>query len=108
MPNIGWFELLILMVLAIVVVGPKDLPRLMRTLGQWTGKARAMAREFQDSFEEMGREADIEDLHKEFDDIKTQTISAVTEQPFQVADDASSEDGDQEEPPERDAGEGRP
>ena len=65
MPGIGWTELLVIVAIAIVVVGPKDLPILMRTLGRFVGKARAMAREFQDSFEEIARESELEELRKE-------------------------------------------
>ena len=53
--DIGGWELLFLMVIALIVVGPKELPQLMRMVGRWTGRARAMVREFQASFEEMAR-----------------------------------------------------
>lgn len=65
LPGVGWTELLILCALAIIVVGPKDLPRLMRGIGFWVGKARAMAREFQSSFEELARESELDELRKE-------------------------------------------
>ena len=65
MPGIGWTELLIVVAIAIVVVGPKDLPILMRTIGKFLDKARALAREFQDSFEEIARESELEELRKE-------------------------------------------
>ncbi len=52
----------IILVVALVVVGPKDLPRLARTLGQWVAKGRAMAREFQRHVDDMAREADLQDL----------------------------------------------
>jgi sec-independent protein translocase protein TatB len=65
MPGIGWTELLLVAAIAIVVVGPKDLPILMRTIGRFVGKARALAREFQDSFEEIAREAELEELRTE-------------------------------------------
>lgn len=89
MPDIGWFELLILMVLAIVVVGPRDLPRLMRTLGRWGAQARAMAREFQDSFEEMGRQIDFEETRKE--------IEAMTRRGLDPAPRSKVEDGEPED-----------
>lgn len=62
MPDIGWTELLLIAALAIIVVGPKDLPRLMREAGRWLNAARRAAREFQDGFEELAREAEIADL----------------------------------------------
>ena len=52
----------LILAVALVVVGPKDLPRLARTLGQWAAKGRAMAREFQRHIDDMAREADLEDL----------------------------------------------
>ena len=57
--DIGWSELLALVVIAIVFVGPKDLPRMMRTAGQYVAKVRAMAREFQTSFEDLARETQL-------------------------------------------------
>ncbi len=69
-PDIGWFELLVIASLAIIVVGPKDLPRLMRTLGQWMGKARAMAKEFQKSFDDIAREAELDELRQQVDALR--------------------------------------
>lgn len=69
-PDIGWIELLVIASLAIIVVGPKDLPRLMRTLGQWLGKARAMAREFQKSFDDIAREAELDELRQQVDALR--------------------------------------
>lgn len=68
--DIGWTELLFLGVLAILVVGPKDLPRMMRVLGRYMGKVRAMARDFQRSFDEMARESELEDLKKQVNQLK--------------------------------------
>ena len=63
--DIGWQELFIVGILAIIVVGPKDLPRALRTVTQWIRKARDLAREFQSGIDEVVREADIEDIRKE-------------------------------------------
>lgn len=68
--DIGWTELLFLGVLAILVVGPKDLPRMMRVVGRYVGKARAMAREFQRSFDDMAREAELEELKQQVTQLK--------------------------------------
>ena len=62
--EIGWTELVLIAVVAIVVIGPKDLPRVMRLIGQWTGKMKRMAREFQGQFNEALREAELEDVKK--------------------------------------------
>lgn len=62
--DIGWPEMAIIMLVAIIVIGPKDLPRLARTIGKWTGKARAMARDFQRSLDDMAREAELDDIKK--------------------------------------------
>jgi sec-independent protein translocase protein TatB len=69
MLDIGWSELLMIAVVAIIVVGPKDLPRALRTAGQWLGKARGMAREFQNSVDDMIRDSALEDLKKEAQEI---------------------------------------
>lgn len=69
--DIGWIELVVIAALAIIVVGPKDLPRMMRVVGHYVGQARAMAREFQRSFDEMARESELEDLKKEMAELRS-------------------------------------
>ena len=66
----SWSHIVILLVVALVVVGPKDLPRLMHMAGKWAGKARAMANEFRKSFDEMARQAELDELRKEIEDLK--------------------------------------
>ncbi|MBX3487964.1 MAG: Sec-independent protein translocase protein TatB [Parvibaculum sp.] len=63
--DIGWSELLIIAAVAIIFVGPKDLPRMMRTIGRYVTKVRSMAREFQSSFEDLARETELDELRKE-------------------------------------------
>ena len=63
--DIGWTELLVIAVVAIVVIGPKDLPRAMRAVGQWTGRVRRMAGDFQRQFNEAVREAELDDVKNE-------------------------------------------
>ena len=70
--DIGWSELLVVLVVALVVVGPKDLPRLMRTLGRWVRKARAMADDFRASFDEMARESELDELRSEIEALRNQ------------------------------------
>jgi sec-independent protein translocase protein TatB len=69
--DIGWAELMVIGVVALIVVGPKDLPRMLRTLGYYTGQARSMAREFQRNMEDAAREADLSDM-KEMRDLAGQ------------------------------------
>jgi sec-independent protein translocase protein TatB len=63
--DFSWSELALIGVVALVVIGPKDLPRVMRTVGIWVGKARAIAREFQSSLDQMMREAELEEMRKQ-------------------------------------------
>ena len=65
MLDIGWTELAVVAMVALIVIGPKDLPRVLRTFGRWAGKARAMAREFQGSVDDMIREAELDDVKKD-------------------------------------------
>ncbi|MHA6289174.1 Sec-independent protein translocase protein TatB [Maricaulis sp. CAU 1757] len=69
-PGIGGPELLVVLVLALVVVGPQQLPVLMRKVGRMMAQARAMAKEFQASFEEIGRETELSELRKEIEALK--------------------------------------
>jgi sec-independent protein translocase protein TatB len=64
MLDIGWQELLVIGVLALLVVGPKELPGLLRNVGRWAGKARSVARDFQRSMEDAAREADLEEFNR--------------------------------------------
>jgi sec-independent protein translocase protein TatB len=59
-------ELLVVAVVALVVIGPKDLPRVMRTVGQWVGRARGMARHFRSGIDTMIREAELEEMEKKW------------------------------------------
>jgi sec-independent protein translocase protein TatB len=67
--DIGWSEMAVIMLVALVVIGPKDLPRLARNVGQWVAKGRAMAREFQRSLEDMAREAELDDVKREIEKV---------------------------------------
>ena len=58
-------HLLLIAIAVIVFIGPKDLPRFMRGVGKWTGKARAMAAEFRQSFEDMDRHEELRELREE-------------------------------------------
>ncbi|MGH7123135.1 MAG: Sec-independent protein translocase protein TatB, partial [Stellaceae bacterium] len=62
-------ELLVIAIVALVVIGPKDLPKVLRALGKWAAKARAVAREFQHSIDEMIRESELADVKKEMESV---------------------------------------
>ncbi|CAN5170564.1 hypothetical protein BH10PSE11_BH10PSE11_32540 [soil metagenome] len=66
--DIGWSELVVIGVVALIAIGPKELPGVLRMVGQWIGKARRMAGEFQGQFNEAMREAEMADIKKTFDD----------------------------------------
>ncbi|HEV2562691.1 MAG TPA: Sec-independent protein translocase protein TatB [Rhizomicrobium sp.] len=74
MLDFSWSHILIVLIVALVVVGPKDLPRLMRIMGQWAGKARAMANEFRKSFDDMARQAEVEELRAEINALRDQKL----------------------------------
>jgi sec-independent protein translocase protein TatB len=77
--DIGWQEFILVALVAVVVVGPKDLPRVIRTVGQWVRKARSLASEFQGSLEEMAREAELDDVRKSIQQVSREGIGASIE-----------------------------
>ncbi|MFC5068280.1 Sec-independent protein translocase protein TatB [Flaviflagellibacter deserti] len=68
--DIGWSEMLVVAVVALVVIGPKDLPAALRQAGKWVGALRKMAGDFQGQFNEALKEAELDDLRKELQDLK--------------------------------------
>jgi len=70
-PGIGGFEILVIGIVALLVVGPKDLPLLMRKIGRVMARARAMANEFRSSFDEMARQSELDELRKEVEALRT-------------------------------------
>ena len=73
LPSLGFSEILLLGILALVVVGPKDLPLLLRKLGRWTAKLRGMAQEFRTGMDELARQAELDELRKEVDALRRTT-----------------------------------
>ena len=69
-PGVGGLEILVIGLAALLVVGPKDLPVLMRKIGRVMGKARGMANEFRASFDEMARQSELDELRKEVDALR--------------------------------------
>jgi sec-independent protein translocase protein TatB len=76
--DLSWTELLIIGVVALIAIGPKELPGVLRAIGQWMGKVRRMASEFQGQFNEAMREAELADLKQQVDDLKD-TVSGYTD-----------------------------
>ena len=69
-PQIGFAEMLILALIAIIVVGPRDLPKLMRSIGQFMARIRALGQEFKNAFDDMGAEQEVAELRKEIEELK--------------------------------------
>jgi sec-independent protein translocase protein TatB len=69
--ELDWGKLVIIGIVALIAIGPKELPTVLRTLGQWMGKIKRMANEFQGQFQEALREAEMTDLKKQADDLKS-------------------------------------
>lgn len=65
--DFAWSELALIAVVALIVIGPKDLPRVMRIVGQWTRRARSIAREFQGSLDQMMRESELDEVKRHID-----------------------------------------
>jgi sec-independent protein translocase protein TatB len=76
MLGMGWQEIFLVAVVAVIVVGPTELPRVLRTVSYWIRKLRGMAREFQSGVEDVIRETDLQDLRKELED---KTMSGLKE-----------------------------
>src|SRR3712207_1598664 len=107
LPEIGASELLIIAIAALIVVGPKDLPVLLRRFGQFMAKLRGMASEFRASFDEMARQSELDELRKEveamrrgqFADIAAQSGQAEMRQTVDEIEQSLSEVGVQFHPP---------
>ncbi|SRR5258706_8377869 len=82
--DIAWSELFVIIIVALVVVGPKDLPKLMRTMGQWAGRARAMADQFRRSFDDMARQAELDELRTEVNRLKTDATKPMTDADYEA------------------------
>lgn len=71
LPEVGATELLLIAAVALIVVGPKDLPVMLRKLGQFVGRMRAMASEFRASFEDMARQSELDELRREVEAMRS-------------------------------------
>jgi sec-independent protein translocase protein TatB len=85
--DIGWSELVIIGIVALIAIGPKELPGVLRSMGHWMGKVRRMASDFQDQFREAMREAEVADLKKQFDDAQAaaSNVTAGFDNPLEAA-----------------------
>jgi sec-independent protein translocase protein TatB len=85
--DIGWSELVVIGIVALIAIGPKELPGVLRSLGHWMGKVRGMASEFQNQFREAMREAEVADLKKQFDDAQAaaSNVTAGFDNPLEAA-----------------------
>ncbi len=97
MLDFSWSEFLVIAVVALIVIGPKELPTVLRTVGQWTGKIRRMAAEFQSQFQEAMREAEMADLKKHADDLNKAAQSLT--KPLDPSDYLGNLDTPQQPPP---------
>jgi sec-independent protein translocase protein TatB len=75
MLDFSWSELALIGVVALVVIGPKDLPKALRTAGIWVRKARSISREFQSSVEQMMREAELDEVKKQIESVSSVNIA---------------------------------
>ncbi len=76
-PSFSIQEILLIGIIALIVVGPKDLPLMLRKLGKFVGQAKKLAREFQSSFDELGRQAELEELKKEVESLKREATGDI-------------------------------
>ena len=79
LPEVGMTELVVIAIVALIVVGPKDLPVLLRRFGQFMAKLRGMAAEFRASFDEMARQSELDDLRKEVEAMRRGEFGAIAE-----------------------------
>ncbi|WP_353859609.1 Sec-independent protein translocase protein TatB [Azospirillum formosense] len=108
--DIAWSELMVIAVIALVVIGPKDLPKAIYTLGKWVKKARLVARDFQGHIDDMMREAELDELRKEALKVRDTNLQKMVENTidpkgelkgaFDVAADIGANGGHPGSPPE--------
>lgn len=94
--DIGSTELLLIAVVALLVIGPKDLPRVLNTVGKWISKARAMTGHIRSGIETMAREAELEDMEKQWAEHNAKIVADHPDQPPEMMPLASAPDGGEE------------
>lgn len=101
MLDIGWQELFLIAVITIIVVGPKEIPRVLRTVTSWVRKIKDMAREFQSSIDDIAREADLDDIKQQLAAAKDFDINSELENAIDPTGDVSNAIHDIAEPVEQ-------
>lgn len=79
LPDIGASELMVIALVALIFVGPKDLPMMLKKLGQFTSKMRRMAADFRTSFDDMARQSELEDLRREVEQMRAGATQAISD-----------------------------
>ena len=79
MLDIGWTEILVITVIALFVVGPKDIPKALKTVGIWVGKLKSLSREFQNTVEDAVRDSELDEVKKQIESAKTDFTKGMTE-----------------------------
>ena len=79
MLDIGWTEILVITVIALFVVGPKDIPKALRTVGVWLGKLKSLSREFQNTVEEAVRDSELDEVKKQIQSAKSDFTKGMTD-----------------------------
>jgi sec-independent protein translocase protein TatB len=77
LPSLGFQEIVLLAVIALLVVGPKDLPLLFRKVGRWTARLRGMAQEFRTGFDELARQAELDELKREVEALRRTSLQDI-------------------------------
>ena len=96
--DIGWTEVTIIIIVAIIVIGPKDLPRVLRTVGEWVGKAKSLTREFRGHVDDFVRETELEDIKKQIEQAGDTNLESLVEDAVDLDDevkDAMNFDGEE-------------
>lgn len=96
--DIGWTEVTIIIIVAIIVIGPKDLPRVLRTVGEWVGKAKSLTREFRSHVDDFVRETELEDIKKQIEQVGDTNLESLVEDAVDLDDevkDAMNFDGEE-------------
>ena len=79
MLDIGWTEILVITVVALFIVGPKDIPKALRTVGIWIGKLKSLSREFQNTVEDAVRDSELDEVKKQIESAKKDFTKGMTE-----------------------------